>query len=121
MLFNEILVSAFTMIALDSLYLQTIQGEFSNLLVKVQGSPLKLKLLPTIVCYLLLVFGLNYFIISKKQSLYDAFLFGIIVYGVYDATTLALLTKWSYKIAMIDALWGGILMFATTYITYRLS
>ena len=120
MLFNEILVSAFTMIALYSLYLQTIQGEFSNLLVKVQGSPLKLKILPAIVCYILLVFGLNYFIISKKQSLFDAFLFGIIVYGVYDATTLALLTKWSYKIAMIDSLWGGILMLATTYITYCL-
>ena len=120
MLFNEILVSAFTMIALDSLYLQAIQGDFSNLLVKVQGTPLKLKILPAIVCYILLVFGLNYFIISKKLSLYDAFLFGIIIYGVYDATTLVLITKWSYKIAMIDTLWGGILMLAITYITYQL-
>jgi uncharacterized membrane protein len=119
MSFSEIGVSALTMIALDGLYLQTMKTSFSNQIIKVQGSPLVLKILPTIVCYMLLVFGLNYFIISKNQSLYAAFLLGIVIYGVYDATTYALITKWSPQLALIDTLWGGILMSTTAYITYR--
>ena len=119
MSFSEIGLSAITMIALDGLYLQTMKTPFSNQLMQVQGSPLALKILPTILCYILLVFGLNYFIISKKQSLFDAFLLGIVIYGVYDATTYALITKWSPKLALIDTLWGGILMCTTAYIVYR--
>ena len=119
MSFSEIGVSALTMIALDGLYLQTMKTPFSEQIIKVQGSPLALKILPTIVCYILLVFGLNYFIISKNQSLYAAFLLGIVIYGVYDTTTYALITKWSPQLALIDTLWGGILMCTTAYITYR--
>ena len=119
MSFSEIGVSAITMIALDGLYLQTMKNSFSDQIIKVQGSPLVLKILPTILCYMLLVFGLNYFIISKKQSLYAAFLLGIVIYGVYDMTTYALITKWSPQLALIDTLWGGILMCTTAYITYR--
>ena len=119
MSFSEIGVSALTMIALDGLYLQTMKNSFSDQIIKVQGSPLVLKILPTILCYMLLVFGLNYFIISKKQSLYAAFLLGIVIYGVYDTTTYALITKWSPQLALIDTLWGGILMCTTAYITYK--
>ena len=119
MTFSEIGLSAITMLALDGVYLQTMKTQFSDQIIKVQGSPLVLKILPTILCYVLLVFGLNYFIISKKHSAYDAFLLGIVIYGVYDATTYALITKWSPQLALIDTLWGGILMCTTAYITYR--
>lgn len=119
MLFNELGVSAITMVTLDSVYFQFIQQAFSNQLLQVQGSPLSIKLIPAILCYVLLVFGLNYFIISKKRSLYDAFLLGLVIYGVYDTTTYTLITKWSPYLALTDAIWGGILMAITTYITYR--
>lgn len=119
MLFNELGVSALTMITLDSIYLQIVQTAYSNQLMQVQGSPLSIKLIPAILCYVLLVFGLNYFIISKKRSLVDAFLLGLVIYGVYDTTTYALITKWSPDLALTDAIWGGILMAITTYITYH--
>jgi uncharacterized membrane protein len=119
MLFNELGVSALTMITLDSIYLQIVQNAYSNQLMQVQGSPLSIKLIPAILCYVLLVFGLNYFIISKKRSLVDAFLLGLVIYGVYDTTTYALITKWSPYLALTDAIWGGILMAITTYITYH--
>ena len=73
------------------------------------------------LCYVLMIFGINYFIIQKKASLLDAFLFGIVIYGVYDATTYALFSKWSGKMAIIDTIWGGILMMTTAYLTYKLS
>ena len=67
MLFNELGVSALTMITLDSIYLQIVQNAYYNQLLQIQGSPLSIKLIPAILCYVLLVFGLNYFIISKKR------------------------------------------------------
>lgn len=120
MLFKEVGISAITMIALDSLYLQSVQNAYSNQLKLIQGSPLKLKILPAIVCYLILLFGLNYFIIDRNLSLLDAFLFGVVIYGVYDATTCALIDGWSPYLAVLDTIWGGILMLTTTYITYSL-
>ena len=119
MLFNELGVSALTMITLDSIYLQIVQNAYYNQLLQIQGSPLSIKLIPAILCYVLLVFGLNYFIISKKRSVVDAFLLGLVIYGVYDTTTYALITKWSPYLALTDAIWGGILMAITTYITYH--
>lgn len=109
------------MVAIDSVYLKSVQRAYSNQIQKIQGSPMKLKILPAVICYLLLVFGLNHFIISKKLSILDAFLFGVVIYGVYDATTYAVIEDWSPWLAAIDTLWGGVLMSATTYITYYLT
>jgi len=120
MLFKEIGISAITMIAMDSVYLKNVQKAYSKQMQKIQGSPINLKMIPAIICYILLVFGLNYFIISKKLSVLDAFIFGVVMYGVYDATTYAVIDDWSPYLAVIDTIWGGILMSATTYITYSL-
>jgi uncharacterized membrane protein len=74
-----------------------------------------------ILCYLFLIAGINYFIIMPKRSVFDAFLLGIVIYGVYETTNFTLLNKWPLNIAIIDTLWGGILFALTTYITYALT
>jgi hypothetical protein len=66
------------------------------------------------------VFGLYYFIIKDGRSIYEAFLLGIIIYSVYDLTSLALLKNWSVTTAVIDTLWGGILFTLTTFAVYKL-
>jgi len=67
-----------------------------------------------------LVAGLHYFIISQHKSIKDAFFLGIVIYGVYETTSYALLEKWPAQAMLIDTLWGGILFALTTYITYAL-
>jgi uncharacterized membrane protein len=62
------------------------------------------------------VAGINYFIIKPRRSVSDAFLLGIIIYGVYETTNLALFKNWSILTVIIDTLWGGILFATTTYI-----
>lgn len=37
------------------------------------------------------------------------FLYGIILYAVYDLTNYALLDRWSLKMTVVDILWGGVL------------
>tara|TARA_B100001093_G_scaffold455312_1_gene465311 strand:- start:306 stop:761 length:456 start_codon:yes stop_codon:yes gene_type:complete len=106
--------------ALDALYLNYSGGFFNEVIKNIQGSDLKLKIYPTILCYVFLVFALNYFIISKNASADDAFLLGLSIYAVYEFTNFAIIDKWPVKAVIMDTLWGGILFYLTTYLTYNI-
>ena len=115
-----LLVSAITMVLLDYVYLSTMKGYFSNQVQKIQGSSLKLNFLATAICYIFLILGLNYFIIKPKRSVQDAFLLGLVIYGVYETTNWALFTNWSPMSVIIDTLWGGILFALTTFVSTKI-
>lgn len=108
------------MLLLDGIYLTAFSSFFNDVVMRVQGSKLKINLVGAILCYIFLVFGLNYFIISKKKPLLDAFILGIVIYGVYETTSYALLEKWSPYSVLLDTFWGGILFTLTTYFSYKL-
>lgn len=110
------LVSAIIFISIDFIYLNVIKGYFNNQIQSVQGSAPKMNYLGAAICYILLIAGINYFIIKPRKSVSDAFLLGIVIYGVYETTNLALLKNWSILTVIIDTLWGGLLFAATTYI-----
>lgn len=110
------LLSALIFVCIDFIYLNLMKNYFENQIIKVQGSKLKLNLLGIILCYIFLIFGINYFIIKPKKSVYDAFLLGLVIYGVYETTTYALLKDWSIITVFLDTLWGGLLFALTTYI-----
>jgi uncharacterized membrane protein len=112
------LTSSIILVLLDSVYLKLISGRFTEQIKKVQGTKLELDLYSTVLCYLFLVFGLNYFIIRQNKSPTDAFLLGFVIYGVYELTSKALLTKWSWSTVVIDTVWGGVLFALTTMLTY---
>ena len=112
----QVLVSAFLFVSIDFAYLKLMKKYFSNQVKVVHGSTIKMDLLATFFCYIFLIFGLNYFIIKRKRSVLDAFLLGLVIYGVYETTTKALFHKWSWITVLIDTLWGGILFALTTYI-----
>jgi uncharacterized membrane protein len=78
-----------------------------------------MKYYAVVLCYLFIVFGLEYFIISQNKSPLDAFVLGVVTYGIYETVNLALFDKWKILPAAIDTLWGGILFASTVYITYR--
>jgi uncharacterized membrane protein len=111
-----LLVSSIVLITIDFVYLNVMKGYFDNQIKMVQGTPIKMNFLGAAICYILLVVGINYFIIKPRKSVSDAFLLGIIIYGVYETTNYALLKNWSILTVIIDTLWGGILFATTTYI-----
>ena len=112
----RLLVSAIVFVVIDSIYLTSISNYFNNQIKLVQGSPIKMNFLATLLCYIFLIFGINYFIIKPNRSILDAFLLGLIIYGVFETTSRALFSKWSWFTVIIDTLWGGILFALTTYI-----
>jgi len=114
-----ILISSIIMLVLDIIYLSTFGKPFVDQTVMIQKSPFELNYVGALASYLCLILGLNYFVILKQGSLQDAFVLGFVMYGVYDATNMALLKKWLPDLALMDTLWGALLMTATTYFTYQ--
>ncbi len=117
---NSIYLFPIILFLIDSVYL-SLTGKYYNSIVKsIQGSDIKMRYISAFFCYVVLAFGLYYFILRKKESIYSAFLLGIIIYGVFETTTYAIFKKWDLFAVFLDTIWGGILFALTTYIIYKL-
>lgn len=108
------------MLALDAMYLSATKTIFAEQVARVQRVAMNIRLPGAIACYALLILGLNYFILFEQKTMLDAFIFGIIIYGVFDSTNYALFKYWKLTTAAMDTLWGGILFALTTYLTRQL-
>ena len=116
-MFNyTLLISAIILVCIDFTYLSFFKNMFGKQVQDIQGSKIKMNFLAIVICYIFLISGLNYFIIRPKRSVNEAFLFGLIIYGVYETTNWAIFTNWSVFSVIIDTLWGGILFALTTFI-----
>ena len=116
----QYLVSAIIFVVLDGIYLNLIKGFFNNQIKKIQGSDIKINMIATGITYVILIFGLNYFIIQRNRSVTDAALLGFVIYGTYEFTNMSLFKDWSMFTAIIDTTWGTILFALTTTIVYKL-
>jgi uncharacterized membrane protein len=81
-----------------------------------------------ILAYILIPLGIFIFVFPKidrndwvKSCILWGFLWGFIVYGIFDFTNLVLFEKYTFKVAIFDALWGGIMTATSLLITYFIS
>lgn len=70
------------------------------------------------VVYILLAAGVVLFALPHAKSYPQALLwgavFGLITYGIYDFTNLAILKNWTLTISVADMLWGGVVCAVAT-------
>jgi len=90
----------------------------------VQKSPMVIRKHYALLSYILIILGIWYFVLqninketSVKQILLSSFLFGFILYGVFDFTNLAIFKDFQLKTALIDMVWGGVLTSVAVYFT----
>ena len=121
MIYKHLIVSGIILTLLDAIYIKINQTAFENQVVLIQRVIMQIKPIGVFMCYLFLILGLNYFIINKNRTALEAFMFGLVIYGVYDTTNYAMFKKWDPYLAMMDILWGGILMATTTHFTYLIT
>lgn len=69
-----------------------------------QGAPLTFRAWAAAPVYV----ALSY-LVSKPNSSQEAFCMGLSVYAVYDFTNLSTLDGWSWRFALADSLWGGVI------------
>lgn len=118
---KNLLVSGIILFLIDMIYISNISKKYGNMIQNIQGSPMKTKMVSAVICYLFLAFGVYYFIIKDNKKSSDAFLLGMIIYGVYNSTAHALIDKFDTKIAITDTIWGGILYYLTTEVYKKLN
>ena len=117
----DYIIPAFSMLALDSLYLSNIGGPlFAKMVNKIQKEDMKLNVFGAIGSYILLILVLYKFIILEKKPPSDAFLLGLCIYGIFDLTNIAIFKNYQLIPALVDTVWGGVLFYTVTWITYKL-
>jgi len=104
---------------LDFVFLFLNKENFERQIIQVQRVSIQMNPFGILFCYLFLVIGLYYFIFRDRKTPMEAFLLGLVIYGVYETTSYALLKKWRWNIVLMDTLWGGVLFALTTFITYK--
>lgn len=77
--------------------------------------------------YVLIPLGIVLFVVPRvsPESLQGAalgwgFLYGIILYGVYDLTSYSLIANWPWRMTLVDIAWGGCICAVTSAIAVRL-
>lgn len=116
----QYLLSAIILVLLDGVYLSMIKNLYDKQIQSIQGSAMQINLVASLITYIFLIFGLNYFIIRKHKSPIDAAILGLVIYGVYEFTNLSILKKWTVFISLLDTAWGSILFGLTTFILYTI-
>lgn len=107
-------------LGIDMIYLTSVSSHFNNVIMTIQGSKISLDYFSAFLTYLSMAFGLYYFVLREHKSIFDAMIFGLIVYSVFEFTNKSILKKWDWTTVFMDTIWGGILFSLVTYIVYKL-
>lgn len=85
-------------------------------LARREGMALSPRWGAAILVYLLIPGGIVLFVrpllgpnATTWQAIAWGALFGLVVYGVYDLTNLAVLEKWTVRMTLADIVWGSVL------------
>jgi uncharacterized membrane protein len=117
-MWKDLVLTGIILLSVDVLFLYSNGTMFKKQIENVQHSAFSMNYFGAAFAYVLLIFGLYWFIIKDNRPLIDAFMLGFVIYGVYEGTSKALLKNWDYKTMAIDTLWGGTLLVLTASIVY---
>ena len=118
---KNILKSSIIMLTIDIFYLKFFAASsFLKMVKTIQKSSVDVNYVYAGITYVLMMIAFNYFILFKKGTYIDAFLLGVVIYGVFDFTNLALFRAYDLLIGIKDTIWGGVLFTLTLYFTNKI-
>lgn len=100
-------------LVIDIIWIFSTSKLWDNQVSRIQNSPFIPNRYWAMLSYIFIVSGLLYF---GSSSPTDAFIYGIIVYGVFDLTNLALFKDYKPELAMLDIAWGGFVCWLSVYL-----
>lgn len=110
----------------DAIWLTMSKDMYNKLVKGVQGKTIHVRFIPAFLCYIVLYTGIMVFAIplafqyAKRigkflAALFVGGLFGLVAYGVFNLTNLAIFSDYLWSTALIDTCWGTFVCFITTY------
>ncbi len=122
-------IATVILLLFDLLWVGTFMGKkYQDQVQQIQNDKMVVRPLFGVLAYFLMVVGLNLFVLPRirkghelRDSIKYGFLFGIVLYGVYDFTAAAVLKDWDIKLAITDIVWGGVVYFLAAYLGTKLS
>ena len=108
-MFTTLLKLFVLLILVDSVYLYLTKSIFGEMIVKIQKFAIQPRYWSAAIVYLLLAVGLYWFILKPNRPLWEAFMLGAILYGMFDFISHAIFKKYDLSVAIMDTVWGGAL------------
>lgn len=102
---------------------QIMSPMWKKMIFKIQQSPMILNKKYALVAYVLLATALSIFSIPNirnthilSDSIYYGGILGLVIYGIFDFTNLAILQNYNLRVGIVDTFWGGLLFTICAYI-----
>ena len=103
-----------TLIVLDIVWVLLVMlPRYDKLVQNIQmGRKMQARLIPGVCAYICMTIGFIAFVADAKSqtslstAVLRAGLFGLVLYGVYNGTAMAVFKDWDWKIATLDVAWG---------------
>ena len=122
---KKIILSTFVLLALDFLWVYFgMRSRYKTLIPSIQNKQMSVNYGAAVCAYVLMVVGLQLFVIPRLDkdrkvlsSFTNGFIFGVVLYGVYNFTCGTVFENWDYSTALLDVFWGGMVYFLTSIIT----
>jgi len=111
-------ITGFVFILLDAIWLGFLANSFYinqlRPLLNLKNGAIQANMTAVILVYLVLISGLVFFVQPLAQGhIYLAItigaFYGLVTYGTYDFTNMAVLKDWNWLVVWVDVAWGMVL------------
>ena len=91
-------------------------NKYQNLISSFKSKSFSIFLIYLIFHYISLLISYKIFIINKKYSVREALYFGFLIYSFLNFVNFIIFNNLSFKLFILDSLWGGLLYALTLYL-----
>jgi uncharacterized membrane protein len=121
----QVLAATCFVLILDAIWLTSMKSSYNAMVQRVQHAPLTVKYIHAVASYICVVLGVVFFAVPlARASGYPKFLaavlygggLGLVVYGVWNFTNLAVFKDYDLVMGMTDLTWGIVLFTLVTYV-----
>ena len=91
---------------MDLVWIKKSYKLYNDSVNKIQNEDIQLRIMQSILAYTLLIINVLFVLLPHTTSVLHFSISGLVIYGVYNATTYAILKDYPLKVAIIDTIWG---------------
>ena len=112
---KKFIITMVLLLIIDYIWLNTTKGIYNQTVSAVQGDNIQINYLGAFISYLTIVVSFGFFVVpylsggNYINAIKYGGLLGLCMYGVFNGTNIAIFKNYSYSVALMDTVWGGVL------------